>query len=193
MTADAPAAHAPPLSDDPGASVAPGVPVAVPIHDGELVILNLRPHPIYILLSSLGWALALTVIGLPLALLASNPASPFSRAWVVSLCIGAFLLRLLWQTLDWWCRSYILTDRRVIAAAGVVRRARFEAPLRTIQNVGMQQSVLERIFAIGTISFATAGTAGWDALWLSVDRPGEVLRIVRETIDRYGGPTRTAP
>lgn len=156
------------------------------LRDGEVVILRIKPHPVYVLLSSLGWALALAALGVPIYLLAQQAWSPVSAGRVAMAAFALLCARVVWQALDWWAKDYVLTDRRVIRVTGVIRRARFEAPLRNIQHVDLTQSVMERLFALGTLGFATSGTAFTEAHWVSVEKPQETLRVVREAIDRYG-------
>ena len=80
----------------------------------------------------------------------------------------------------------VCLDRRVVRVAGVLRRYVFEAPLTSIQHIDMVRSVPERVCGLGTIGFSTAGTGATEAYWLSVGKPEDVLRTLRETIDRYG-------
>lgn len=166
-----------------GASVAPA---ASALRDGEVVILRIKPHPVYVLLSSIGWGLTIAALGAPIYLLAQQPWSPLAPRVVVLFAVLALCARLAWQALDWWSKDYVLTDRRVIRVTGVLGRARFEAPLRNIQHVDLSQTVMERIFALGTLGFATSGTAFTEAHWVSVERPEATLRTVREAMDRYG-------
>jgi uncharacterized membrane protein YdbT with pleckstrin-like domain len=95
-------------------------------------------------------------------------------------------IRLGWQFLDWANRLYVLTDRRVIRRRGVFQVDVFEARLDRIQQTSVLQLVRERIFGLGSIAFATAGTSRLEALWEAVYAPFEVQKTVIEAIDRYG-------
>lgn len=174
--------------DAEGARAVAAAPAASELRDGEVVILRLKPHPVYVLLSSIGWGLTIAAIGAPIYLLAQQPWSPLAPRVVVFFAVMALCARLAWQALEWWSKDYVLTDRRVIRVTGVLRRARFEAPLRNIQHVDLSQTVMERIFALGTLGFATSGTAFTEAHWVSVERPEATLRTVREAMDRYARP-----
>lgn len=152
----------------------------------EVIILFLRPSLLYIPLSSLGTLLAAAIIGLALAYL-----SHFS--WVAwsdrdAIFIGCMIasLRLGWAVIDWWYHLYALTDRRLLARYGVFRTSLYEAPLTRIQNTIVVQSLRERIFALGTIGFATAGRGTFDAFWVTVRAPFAVHRTVLDAIERYG-------
>ena len=95
-------------------------------------------------------------------------------------------VRLCWQALDWWNRLYILTDRRVVRRMGVLRIYVFETPLRHVQHTSVFASIRERLFALGTIGFATAGSDTYEAFWVMVAKPFDVHRVVVEAIERYG-------
>ena len=46
-------------------------------------------------------------------------------------------------------------------------------------------TVRERVFGLGTLGFATAGTALREAYWVMLAKPLEVHKTVVETINRY--------
>ncbi len=62
----------------------------------------------------------------------------------------------------------------------------FEAPLRNIQHTSVFQPLRERLFGLGTIGFATAGSDVFDAFWVMVRQPFAVHRTVIEAVQRYG-------
>ena len=44
----------------------------------------------------------------------------------------------------------------------------------------------ERIFGLGSIGFATAGSDVFEAFWVMINRSFAVHRIVVKTIEKYG-------
>jgi uncharacterized membrane protein YdbT with pleckstrin-like domain len=94
-------------------------------------------------------------------------------------------LWLFWQFLEWLSRIYVLTDRRIIRLQGVLRVHMFESALKQLQHTEVYLSLRERVFGLGTIGFATAGTAFAEAHWQMVAKPFEVHQIIRKTIERY--------
>ncbi|MGD9692866.1 MAG: PH domain-containing protein [Phycisphaerales bacterium] len=164
-----------------GAASVPG------IDDGETVILNIRPSGWFIVIGSLRELMLIGLLGLPAWLLSGSAYSPVGRGLTETVVVTLVVVRLLWQTLDWACRSYILTDRRVIREFGVLQRRRYEAALRNIQALDVTRSVPERLLSLGTVCFSAASAAGVpEACWVSVSNPDEVARIVREAVRRYG-------
>lgn len=157
------------------------------IQPDEAIILVIKPSPWMIPLEALR---AMATVGLTLALClalinANASLLPIGRGDLIVAAVGTMGIRLFWQFLDWMGRVYVLTDRRVIRVKGVVRIVVFEAPLKRIQHTELQFSLRERLFGLGTISFATAGTAGIDAQWRMISNPLEVHQEVVRAVSRY--------
>lgn len=157
------------------------------VRDDEVVILMLRPSLLFVGLAPLGGLTVIAIVTLALAILAIRITwVPWSEAQAYGLGIVAAGARLLWQGLDWWCRLYVLTDRRIIRRMGVLRVSVFEAPLRNIQHTSVFMPLRERVCGLGTIGFATAGSDVFDAFWVMVRQPFAVHRMVVEAMQRYG-------
>lgn len=152
------------------------------IQGGEIIILILKPSPLFILLGALGHVMT---IGLLFVIAAWAELIDPQTATVAAAAL--IVLRLAWQFLEWLSRLYVLTDRRVIRVAGVLRVFVFEAALRQIQHTDVVLSLRERLFALGTIAFSTAGTGVPEAYWVMLHRPMAVHRRIVQAINRYGG------
>jgi membrane protein YdbS with pleckstrin-like domain len=156
------------------------------IRDDEIIILILRPSMLFIVLSCTTSLAVIAIISLALAWLSSLPWARWTDYQAIELGVAMAALRLCWQTLEWWSRLYVLTDRRVIRRAGVLRVYVFEAALNRIQHTVVVRGILERLFGLGTIGFATAGSDTFDAFWVMLRHPFKVHRIVVDAIRRYG-------
>ena len=149
---------------------------------GERVILRLKPHPLFVVLVPLGviaGAIVLAAIGV-WALSALGGGISVRLVWLGVAALVA--LRLLWQALEWLAREYLLTDRRILRVGGVLRRYASDIPLSRLQNMTVSQSIRERLFGLGTIGFATAGTGYVEAYWVMVARPHELVQKVRDAV-----------
>ena len=153
--------------------------------DGEVVILELKPSLWFIPLVSAPMAglgvillLAAEMTLVTRAFPEMNPWLRYSGGWLIA-------LRLLWGVLQWACRLYVLTDRRVIRQKGVLTVSVFECRLDKLQNTFIQRTVVQRILGIGNIYFATAGTGAVEAAWQHVRRPGEVHREIVNAATRF--------
>ena len=155
------------------------------LQPGELVILMIKPSGWYILLGSLRSLVIIAVLTLAASSLMQYGLLSMHRQDVAMLAAGAVMARLFWQFLDWLSRVYVLTDRRIIRVMGVVRVEVFEASLKQIQNTQSYFSLRERVFGLGTIGFATAGTASYEAYWIMIARPLDVHHTIVKTLERY--------
>jgi len=181
FAADAPGMEA--LAPDRATTLLP----AGVIRDDEVVILLLRPSVLYVPLSCVA---SLTVIALAafcLAYLARwQPSVGWTDTQAFALGVAVGAVRLGWQVLEWYCRVYVLTDRRVIRRMGVLRVMLFEAQLKNIQHTSVFARLRERVFSLGSIGFATAGTDVIEAWWVMLREPFEVHKTIVEAIQRYG-------
>ncbi|MBC7834078.1 MAG: dephospho-CoA kinase [Phycisphaerales bacterium] len=160
----------------------------------EPVLWKLKPSPWFIVLRPLGWLVTLAA-GALASLLAPWPAWTGDHGlFPAALFTIALVMLILWFALEWWMREYILTARRIIAVWGVLRRAMVEAPLPRVQNAVMHRAIRERLFGLGTLGFATAGTDGVEVVWIMIDRPLERLRDVQRILSpETAVPAATRP
>lgn len=153
-------------------------PQRIDLGEGEEIVLSLKPHWIYILIDRpLVLALSIGAAGAGTQLLDGI-------AQIASLLIPVIWLA--WQLIERASRTYVLTDRRVVMIAGVLRQAIVDAPLANVRQVTVIRSIPERILGLGTVAFATAGTGGQDIIWRVLDHPVDTLRIARDTLDQAG-------
>ncbi|MCC6660203.1 MAG: dephospho-CoA kinase [Phycisphaerales bacterium] len=153
---------------------------------GERVILRIRPHPVYILLTSLGWLVAVALLAAA-AVWAGRSFGITYTGRIVTALAALAIVKLIWQTLQWGSRDYVLTENRAAGMLGVIRRYRSDLPLARLQHLTMYRSLGERLTGVGTIGFATAGTAFVEMYWVMVNRPSDVLAAARDAMDRAQG------
>jgi len=78
--------------------------------------------------------------------------------------------------------KYLITSQRLRISRGIVRRSVQETRLDRVQNVNYEQSVLDRMFRVGTVDFDTAGTDDSEFRFEWVNAPETVVRAVDEAI-----------
>ena len=170
--------------DQTAAQVATMLPADL-LQPGEIIILLLKPSPWFIVLAPLK-ALAVLVLATFAAMgLGGYYLLGLSRSEIVLAGLAMIGLRLFWQFLEWLSRVYVLTDQRVIRVKGVIRVNVFETQLKQIQHTHLIFSLRQRLFGLGTLAFATAGTALVEAFWSMVPHPLEVHQKVVQTLNRY--------
>lgn len=157
------------------------------LQPGEIIILLLKPHPLYIFLAPLKTLTIILLVTTLGVMIDGKINMGGARQNIVVLGVVAMIGRVFWQVLEWFSRVYIMTDRRIVAVSGVLRVRVFETPLNQITHTEMLFSLRERIFALGTAAFFTAGTAFAEAYWVMLAKPLDVHQKIVETLRRYRG------
>ncbi len=167
---------------------------AVPVHlldGGEIVLLTIKPSMWYIVFRSFRTLLAMAlVIGLSYPLSHALDPLGLSQRMLVRVAIGVAGVRVLIATLQWVSRLYVLTNRRVMRIRGIFNVDLFECQLLRVQNLFLRFAIYERVFGLGTIGFATAGTGGVEASWENINYPLEVHERIRSAIGKARGGDR---
>lgn len=87
----------------------------------------------------------------------------------------------------WRSRSWILTDRRLIRHTGVINIQERSIPLKNIQNVDYNASLIGRMFSYGNLRVESAGDSDDDAEQMyNVGRAGEFREKIFEAMEMYG-------
>ncbi|MEM9416486.1 MAG: PH domain-containing protein [Planctomycetota bacterium] len=156
------------------------------LQPGEVIVLLLKPSPLFIVLAPIR-TLTVILLGILLVALVQRRGIDLGLSTADLVLAGAGLIgaRLFWQVLEWLNQIYVLTDQRVIRVRGVLNVRVFECPLANIQQTDLFLPLLQRLFGLGTLGFATSGTAFHEAYWLMVGKPLEVHQKVVETLRRY--------
>src|SRR5690606_29475066 len=104
------------------------------IQPGEIIILLLKPHWLFIILAPLPTLVGLVLLTFMATLINNYFLDGLYRREVMLIGAVAIGVRVFWQFMEWLSRAYVLTDRRVIRVRGVLRVSIFETPLTQIQN-----------------------------------------------------------
>jgi uncharacterized membrane protein YdbT with pleckstrin-like domain len=89
--------------------------------------------------------------------------------------------------------KYLITTRRLRITRGIIRRNVQETRLDRVQNVNYQQSVVDRVFGVGTVDFDTAGTDDSEFKFEWVNGPEAVVRSVDEAIAQASSTQEREP
>lgn len=89
--------------------------------------------------------------------------------------------------IPWRSRSWILTDRRLIRHTGVINIQERSIPLKNIQNVDYDATLLGRMLGYGNLRVESAGDSDDDAeQMVNVGRAGEFRERIFEAMESYG-------
>lgn len=148
------------------------------LRDGEVVQLILKPSIWFIPLTSLIFAAAVAICGM-----AATLWLPKHVAWYyVQAALFLIAGRLMWATIQWVNRLYILTDQRVVRLSGAFNVEIFDCPLRRISHTRVVKNFRERLLRLGSIEIQPADETKSPGLWQTISRPREVEAMVREAI-----------
>lgn len=95
--------------------------------------------------------------------------------------LGLFLI--IYAILDQRMRVFTHTTRKVMAKVGIISRKTHEVALRDIRSINMKQSILERIFSLGSVHIGSAGTGGIEVEFKGITKPDKVRDGIRKTKD----------
>lgn len=152
----------------------------------EVIILLLKPSPLYIILSCLGTLAVITLVTIAMLWVHTRfGIGDFESRSVMLLGMILLALRISWQFMEWMSRTYVLTDRRIIRIKGVLRVEVFQCEFKRLQHTEVVLSIRERLFGLGTISFSTAGTGFPEAYWLMLRSPYAAHQRILQAINRY--------
>ena len=87
------------------------------------------------------------------------------------------ILYIIWQIVGWYAKEYILTDSRIMVKSGVLLTRKNYMPYSTIQDINSSQSIVSRIFNVGSISVYSA----YDNTQMvieNISNPSEVEEII---------------
>lgn len=155
----------------------------IDLGEGEEIVVVTSPHWLFVLLDRPGVTLFLALVVVGVFWLTGDFGL---RASSIVLFAGWIV----WEFIERASRRYVLTTRRVVSVAGVLRQGVVDAPIGNVRQVTMFKSLPERVLGLGTLGFATAGTGGQDVIWRLIDRPGERFGQARRLIDPPGSLTQ---
>ncbi len=157
--------------------------------ESELIILLLKPSPWYIVLSSLRFTAVVAICAMAAVLY--DEKVPGHVTTYVNVAVLAVVVRLMWATLQWMGRYYVLTDVRLLSLSGVFRVDVYDCPLRRIARTRVLVTLKDRLFRVGSIEIIPSADELPIGLWQTVARPHWVNDQIQSAISRTRSPMRS--
>ncbi len=155
------------------------------LRDGEVVLLVLRPSLWFILLSSLRFVIGAVLAIVCIAYFGNHSMwSHGTERSFMELVISGLSVRLMWATLQWMSRLYVLTDLRVLSVSGVFNVSIFDCPLRKVARTRLVRTNEERATGVGSIEIIPQDDSLPFGLWQTIARPFAVHEQILATISR---------
>jgi len=154
------------------------------LNDDEEIVVEVRPHAIFLSGPSLALAVAVAV-----AIVASTRTNRgvvlLPLLAIVLVALGWFLVRVA----SWAATTLVVTDQRLVLRSGVLRRGR-SLPLTRVDEITITRTLLARVLGAGDLVIGSAGQRGGE-VFVCCPRP----RRVRDAIHHQVGASadRSAP
>jgi uncharacterized membrane protein YdbT with pleckstrin-like domain len=145
------------------------------LNDGEEVVLDLRPHWVYLAPATLLLVVAI-IVGLVAAFALEDTAGTVaSIAALILLAVAVVFFAI--KYIGWATTMFVLTTDRVITRRGWLTKSGIEIPLERINTVFFNQRIIERILGAGDLSIESAGERGTEHL-TDIRKPALVQREI---------------
>ena len=89
--------------------------------------------------------------------------------WLTLALVVGGLIWTIWSVFRWQSQEYVITNRRVIQAEGVINKKATDSSLEKINDAVLTQNWIGRIFGFGNLDVLTASDIGVDRLRMLVD------------------------
>jgi uncharacterized membrane protein YdbT with pleckstrin-like domain len=106
-------------------------------------------------------------------------------AWIVAVVLVVFIVTLIAGFIRRVQTTYTITNQRLTIHTGILSKELHETRLERVQNVNSNQSLIQRILQIGTVTFDTAGEAGFNFKFQGVSGPNDIVRTVDHAIREF--------
>lgn len=100
---------------------------------------------------------------------------------ILTLPMGIGIIFLLIAVINVWTTELAITNRRIIAKTGLIRRNTIELKVTRVESLGVDQGILGRIFNFGSIT--VKGTGGSNAPIPYIAKPLEFRQRVNHYLD----------
>lgn len=145
------------------------------LNEGEELVLDLKPHWIYVLpcVSSLVVAVVAGIIVISL----SKGTLKSILGPVVGIALLVIIVWFIVRYLQWVTTQFVVTGDRIISRRGVLSKAGIEIPLERINTVKFNQRLVERMVGAGDLTIESASTNGSES-FTNIRHPDNVQREI---------------
>jgi uncharacterized membrane protein YdbT with pleckstrin-like domain len=169
------------------------------LNTGEEIVLDLRPHWLFLFKPVATLVLALVVgVGLASVINPDNAVNDVLNVLALA-AVVATLLWTGWRYLNWTRTMFVLTTDRIITRAGVINKTGIDVPLDRVNTVFFSQKWYERLAGAGDLAIESAGERG-TSHFTDIRKPAIVQKEIYVQIesnenrkfDRMRGPAGSA-
>jgi uncharacterized membrane protein YdbT with pleckstrin-like domain len=140
---------------------------------GEKLVLDLRPHPIALVMPILA-----TVVGFAAATWLDAETDFADWLWWVLFAV-LVVVYVLPKVIAWLTSNFAVTSDRVIHRQGFIAKRSMEIPLEAINDVRFEQGIVDRMVGAGTLVISSASEFGRNS-FDDIRHPEEVQKVIYE-------------
>jgi uncharacterized membrane protein YdbT with pleckstrin-like domain len=153
------------------------------LNDGEDIVLDLKPHWLFMALSSAVFIVA--VVGTMLLAVIWDLGDGFANDLMNYIGGIAFVAALAWVGLTyarWSTTMFVLTTDRIISRHGIIAKHGTDIPLDRVNTVFFRQGILERMVGAGDLVIESASERG-NNTFNNVRQPNVVQKEIYTQIE----------
>jgi PH (Pleckstrin Homology) domain-containing protein/putative oligomerization/nucleic acid binding protein len=144
--------------------------------NGEVVHRRARQHWLALILDSRR-AILFLILGLVAlaAYLILGPQNQTVATVLGYLAAALIILALIFFAIEyweWWAQDYLITNRRMIKAEGIINKRSADSSLEKINDALLRQDIFGRMFGYGDLDILTAAEGAIDHYRMLADAPG---------------------
>ena len=139
----------------------------------EQLVLDLRPHPIALVMPSL-----VTIVGFVAASWLTAKTDVADWVWWVLFLI-LLVVYPVPKLIAWLTSNFAVTSDRVIHRQGFIAKRSMEIPLEAINDVRFEQGILDRMVGAGTLVISSASEFGRNT-FDDIRHPEAVQKVIYE-------------
>ena len=94
------------------------------------------------------------------------------------------IIYIIWQLIGWYSKEYIITQSRIIVKSGVLSTKKNYMPYGSIQDINTSQSILEKVFNVGSIYLFSAYDNNQMEL-SAISNPSEIEDVIFSNVVNY--------
>ena len=155
------------------------------LHEGEEVIIAVKPSFWFVLLVSWPSVLAVLSLGFAAYVLGDAMNLGLGRQLVLMFCLTLVLGQLFVACVQWVGRLYVLTNVRILMVHGVLKARITHCPLNRIKHLTLSATPSERALSVGSLYFHAEGLDVRESAWIHMAQPREIHDLVQQAIDRF--------
>jgi membrane protein YdbS with pleckstrin-like domain len=154
--------------------------------DDEEIVEHLHPHWLTLLPAVCWFLLVCALTGVAIAFLPDSDSNHTAHQVLLLAVIVLALLLIVWLTvaplIRWRSTHYVFTTHRVLIRRGVLKHVGRDITLGRISDVAYEQSLMDRLFAAGTLHIESSGEHGQETL-VNLPRANEVQQTLNRLIE----------